>query len=133
LKGAAMNNISFAHFENSDTVKMASCHVNDIGDSFVEDYLKTPKFVEARKLFINKPPIKIHNIPFSIVEENGEFVVSNNVWPSLIASANSVHQAIENASQLITDVIDEYVFESEENLSADAIEFRKYLLTRIFS
>ena len=101
------------------------------GGKYIEDFLLTEKPAPV-KIFIFKPSVNIQGIPFTVAEEHGSFTLFNPQWPSLTASDSSLVGAMKNAVELVYDVSEQYVYASEDNLTEDAIEFRKYLLSRIF-
>ncbi|MBI3586514.1 MAG: hypothetical protein HY088_05240 [Ignavibacteriales bacterium] len=100
-----------------------------ITHTYVEEFLFNPSYVPKKTVYF-QPSVNIEGIPFSVSETEGLFVLSNSQWPSLSSSGSSLFEAMGNAAQLVAEVCDEYIYESDENLSEDAKEFRKFLLSR---
>ena len=101
------------------------------GSKYIEDFLFSEKPAPV-KIFVFKPSLNIQGIPFTVSEGGGSFTLFNPQWPSLTTSDSSLGGAMKNAVELVHDVSEQYVYASEDNLTEDAIEFRKYLLSRIF-
>lgn len=90
---------------------------------------KMKREILNRSIFL--PKIDIMGIPFVIKREENEIVLESERWPSLRASGNKVQEAIDEMRSLMSDVVEEYIMCSEEDLSEDAKEFRHYLLSTI--
>ena len=104
-----------------------------VGDTYIDDFLRSqviPMISAKRSIFL--PAIDIGRIMFAVSEKEGEYVLSNSQWPSLTSSGVSLSDAIANMVELIHTVSSQYILESDENLSEDGIEFKKFLLGRIF-
>ena len=85
----------------------------------------------AHRTFLN-PQIELFNIPF-YVRHGDEFVyVESPQWPSLQSYGKTAQEAILNMLDLIRNVIQEYVFVPESQLADDAIEFRNFLMQKLF-
>lgn len=78
---------------------------------------------------IHLPKIEILGIPFAIKEEDARVVLESERWPSLRASGAAISDAIAEMRSLLSDVIEEYVLCSEDQLSPDSREFRHYLIS----
>jgi len=68
------------------------------------------------------------------IRHGQEFVfVESPQWPSLKTFGKTSQEAIINMLKLITNALEEFVFCSEEELSDDAREFRKFLIGKVLA
>ena len=80
-----------------------------------------------------QPTIELFNIPFSIRHGNDYVFVESMQWPSLTTYGKTAQEAIANMVELLRDVVGEYVFVPESELTEDAIEFRKFLIRKLLA
>ena len=90
---------------------------------------------ELRKTFNIKfePTIELFNIAFHIRRSGEHIIVESPQWDSLRTHGKTTREAIDSMLGLIRDVIEEYVFIPESELTLDAIEFRNFLIRRLFT
>lgn len=121
-------------FANTSTLDKVVKYSTAAGNCTYLDDSLTPRPIaftpEKRSILL--PNIDIGKIPFTVTEKEGQYVLSNEQWPSLTSSGSSLSEAIASCFELVQAAIKEYIFESEANLSGDGIEFRRFLLGRIF-
>jgi hypothetical protein len=78
------------------------------------------------------PNVEISNIHFQVQSKKRIVHIYSREWSSLSSSGASYHEAFLNMVSLLNDLIVEYVFTPEEKLTADAVDFRNFLLRKIF-
>ncbi|MFH0992559.1 MAG: hypothetical protein V1799_21380 [bacterium] len=84
------------------------------------------------RLTIIPPHVELFNIEFRVHKENGHYHLTSDQWPILTTFGDSFQDAVHELQELMKDLIQEYVIVSEEKLSPDSIEFRNFLLSRLF-
>ena len=84
------------------------------------------------KTTLLEPSIELLNIPFIIRHGDDHVFLESPQWDSLRTHGNTVREAISNMLELIRDVIEEYIFVDTSELTQDAIEFRNFLIQKLF-
>jgi hypothetical protein len=77
--------------------------------------------------------IEILNIPFIVRREKESVIVENPRWVSLRTHGGTMRDAVNEMLELIQEMVKEYVLASENELTQDAIEFRRYLIQKMFA
>lgn len=75
--------------------------------------------------------VELYGIPFRVRHEGGYYFLECDKWPILSAFGESLIEAVGGLNHALQDVLDNYVFADAETLSADAIEFRNYLISKL--
>jgi predicted RNase H-like HicB family nuclease len=88
---------------------------------------------EIQHFTVLVPKVILQGIQFSLRKDGEYFFLENAEWPSLMAHGLSVQEAIENTLRLISEVVQEYVFVRESELSRDAVELRIFLIEKLFA
>lgn len=100
---------------------------------YIDDYLHSQIVkVTSAKCSIILPSIEIGRIMFIASEKDGAYILFNSQWPSLTLGGASLSKVIANMMELIYTVDTQYVLEFNNGLTEDGIEFKKFLLSRIF-
>jgi hypothetical protein len=96
-----------------------------------------PAKIEFKWTVLNQtvlePNIELFNIAFNIQHSDEHVFVVSPQWPSLRTYGKTAREAIADMVALIRHVTREYVFVPESELAEDAIEFRKFLMQRLFA
>jgi hypothetical protein len=78
-----------------------------------------------------QPGIELFNIAFNVRQGDEYVFVESPQWHSLQSYGKTAREAIENMLAMIRDLVQEYIFVGEAELSGDAIEFRKFLIQKL--
>ncbi|MBI3365896.1 MAG: hypothetical protein HY033_13440 [Ignavibacteriae bacterium] len=93
---------------------------------------RTTQELSLRHKTILEPSIEIMGIPFNIRHTEERVFLESLQWPSLSAYGQTIREAMSNMLALIWVSIEEYVFVPQSELAQDAIEFRNFLIRKIF-
>ncbi|MGD0591230.1 MAG: hypothetical protein ABSA44_10595 [Bacteroidota bacterium] len=124
-----------------DNIKYGTVYAGNYNPEFYFDMENFfPKTIDADYLFypiiqrrtIISPSIELFNIEFRIKHDGTDYHIISDQWPILNVFGSSVKEAISELQSIIKDVIQEYVMVPEVTLSPESIEFRNFLLNRIF-
>lgn len=114
--------------EQPRKVQFRLVQVSNAPGSFSEKYQATVR----HRVFL-PPRLEVLNIPFLVRRDESGFVhLESDQWPSLSAFGEDVGEAVSNLVSLLKDAINEFVFVREEDLAEDAIEFRNFLISKLF-